>query len=103
MNNTNIWTALIIAVFFPTCSYAHHSGSEYSSEIRVIEGEIVAVLWRNPHISLKVKSREPNGAEVIWQMEGWPPRRVANRDSISVGDHVLVAAKRRREENSICS
>ncbi len=46
---------------------AHHSRMEFSrSEIREIEGEVVSVFWRNPHVHVRVRAED--GA--LWDLEG---------------------------------
>jgi hypothetical protein len=75
---------------------AHHSTSDLDrSVVREIEGEVVAVLWRNPHVQLRVKTQGSNGEEEIWTLEGNPASQHNNggvpRDSISIGDRVQVA------------
>ena len=46
---------------------AHHSRMEFSrSEIREIEGEVVSVFWRNPHVHVRVRTED--GA--LWDLEG---------------------------------
>ena len=46
---------------------AHHSRMEFSrTEIREIEGEVVSVFWRNPHVHVRVRTED--GA--LWDLEG---------------------------------
>jgi hypothetical protein len=88
--------ALLLSLLSVSAASAHHSTSEFDrSVIREIEGEVVAVLWRNPHVRLRVRTQGSNGEEEIWTLEGAPVLQLDNggvpRDSIAVGDHVQVA------------
>lgn len=62
---------LAIVIFsFSSLNFARHSTSEYDQTVMVeIEGEIVKIFWRNPHVMLHVKAIE-NGQEVEWTLEG---------------------------------
>ena len=87
----------------PAAAFAHHSTTEYDQAIVELEGEIVSVFWRNPHVVLKVvtntaptSAATTKGAEnVVWTLEGASVssqrRRGMTADLISVGDQVRVA------------
>ncbi len=88
--------SMLGALILVTAASAHHSGVELDqSFVREIEGEVVAVLWRNPHVRLRVRTQGSDGEEEIWTLEGQPVVHLDNggvpRDSIAVGDHVRVA------------
>ena len=69
---------------------AHHAAIEYGDAERVIEGEVLAISWRNPHVTLSLKTS--NGE--TWRLEGGPANLYARfditRDAVSVGDQVRV-------------
>lgn len=74
---------------------AHHSSSEYDeNQVVEVQGEVVDVFWRNPHVMIKVATEE-NGQEAVWELEGSSVsslrRRGLSSDVLSVGDHVRVA------------
>ncbi len=49
---------------------AHHSFADYDrGEVRELEGELVDVRWRNPHVVFTVRVVEPNGEATDWQLE----------------------------------
>ena len=49
---------------------AHHSFADYDrGEVRELEGELVDVRWRNPHVVFTVQVVEPNGEVTDWQLE----------------------------------
>jgi hypothetical protein len=75
---------------------AHHSVFPYDMRnFLELEGTITEVLWRNPHIRLKIAAEDDTGASVEWELEGDSTnaamRRGLTRDSIHVGDQVRVA------------
>ena len=54
----------------PALAGAHHSLAEYDrSEIREIEGELIDVVWRNPHIRFTVRAPGPDGRLSDWELE----------------------------------
>ena len=51
-------------------AWAHHSFADYDrGEVRELEGELVNVRWRNPHVVFTVRVVEPNGEATDWQLE----------------------------------
>jgi len=73
-------------------SFAHHSDIEYDRNDRTeLTGEVTAVLWRNPHVSLTVQTPEGD----LWRLEGDNPNLLARfgvpRDAVLVGDQIRVA------------
>ncbi len=84
----------------------HHSDVEYDRSVSIdLEGEIVDLLWRNPHVSLTLRVVGESGPET-WRMEGGPAnmyaRFGATRDTISVGDRVVVSGNpSTRRENQM--
>lgn len=54
----------------PALAIAHHSVAEYDrSEIREIEGELVEVAWRNPHVRFIVRAPGADGQLHDWDLE----------------------------------
>jgi len=91
------WGAVLITVALPSAVVAHHSTADLVDRdiIREIEGEVVTVLWRNPHVSLKIRTQGADGAEELWTLEGHTVFQLDNggvsRDAISVEDHVRAS------------
>jgi len=60
-------------------------------------GEVVRVLWRNPHIRIGIRVRDDVGAEEIWEVEGNTvnslDRAGVPRGIVAVGDVVSVAGR----------
>jgi len=54
----------------PVLAGAHHSLADYDrSEIREIEGELIDVVWRNPHVRFTVRAPGPDGRLRDWELE----------------------------------
>jgi len=59
----------VLAVL-PALAIAHHSVAEYDrGEIREIEGELVEVAWRNPHVRFIVRALDADGQQHDWELE----------------------------------
>jgi hypothetical protein len=76
-------------------TFAHHSNAEYDrSTLHEIEGEIVSVRWRNPHVAFEVATTNGDGDEVIWDFEALAVsalnRRAVTGEQLQVGDSVRV-------------
>jgi len=83
-------------VLLPIAAVGHHSMAEYDrGTVTELEGEVVRVAWRNPHIMLDVATTDANGAEVVWNVEGSAVsaqrRRGVGDGLVEVGDHVRIA------------
>ena len=76
--------------------FAHHSMSEFDrSVVTEVEGEVVGLSWRNPHVLLDIATIDDNGQELVWHLEGGAVssqrRRGLTSGRVQVGDHVLAA------------
>ena len=90
MNTTH--KTLLLLSFLPLAAPAHHSRMEFSrNEIREIEGEVVSVFWRNPHVHVRVRGQDGT----LWDLEGADivtlDRRGLPRDVVEAGDWVRAA------------
>jgi hypothetical protein len=106
MNDKHAHRSALIAatLVFPIAASAHHSRVEYTGgEMIEIEGEVVRVVWRNPHIMYTVRSVAANGTTTDWVLEGPGATSVRTEGLVdgyvSVGDRVQAAGQRsdRRE------
>jgi len=80
----------------PLLAHGHHSNAEYdSSVVQELQGEILEVSWRNPHIELVLRTDGIDNAAAIWDIEAQDVnslrRRGLDGSQISVGDIVRVA------------
>jgi hypothetical protein len=86
--------ALALACSLPAA--AHHSTAEYdASSIVEGQGEVVSVIWRNPHVRFQVSTKAVDGIEQIWDIESADLTRLDRaglpRDLLQVGDVVRFA------------
>jgi hypothetical protein len=75
---------------------AHHSTAEYDANVFVeARGEIVSVLWRNPHIRFQASTKSIDGNDRLWEVESADLTRLDRaglpRDILKVGDVVSFA------------
>jgi len=75
---------------------AHHSTAEYDSNAMVeSRGEIVTVLWRNPHVRFTISTASLDGNDMLWELEGTDLTRLDREgvphDLFAVGDLVSFA------------
>ena len=80
----------------PSYVAAHHSTAEYdASSIVEARGEIVTVLWRNPHVRFQASTKSIDGNEQLWEVESADLTRLDRaglpRDILKVGDVVSFA------------
>jgi len=80
------------------CSHglAHHAFVEFDrGQVIEVEGEVVSVLWANPHIRFSIRSTDESGTETIWSVEGSSlsilSRMGITRDFITPGESIRVA------------
>ena len=75
---------------------AHHSTAEYdASTIVEGRGEVVSVIWRNPHVRFQISTKAVDGNEQLWDIESADLTRLDRaglpRDLLQVGDVVQFA------------
>jgi Family of unknown function (DUF6152) len=83
---------------------AHHSGSEYDRTTVEIQGQLLEVAWQNPHVHFFVRTTDPSGKTLTWDIEANSlsilRRTDATPENLKVGDTVKVAgAPSRRAPN----
>jgi hypothetical protein len=83
---------------------AHHSVAFYSNEIHEIEGELMEVVWQNPHVRFTVRSTAGSDAGKLWLVESSSiflrQRDGVTRDLFRTGDRVKVAGRRSPRDDS---
>ena len=75
---------------------AHHSTAEYDANaFAEARGEVVSVLWRNPHVRFQVSTKSLDGTIELWEIESADLTRLDRaglpRDILKVGDVVTFA------------
>jgi hypothetical protein len=56
--------ALVACAWRPDAC-AHHSHAEFSDEVQIVEGELLAVAWRNPHPSMTLEAADGE----VWSVQ----------------------------------
>jgi hypothetical protein len=88
--------ALVVAAVIPM--QAHHSAAaEYdASNLVVLTGAVAKVEWANPHVHLRLRVKDSNGAVVEWYLEMASPNGMMNQGwqlrTLQPGDVVIVEA-----------
>ena len=83
-------------VMLPRLAAPHHSMAEWdTSVIDEMQGEIVSVVWRNPHIRWTMRIENEAGEGELWTMAGTSPNHLTRRgvtaDTLKVGEVIRVA------------
>ena len=94
--------------FFTVCVYilhaapvlSHHGRSNFLyDETVTLEGKVIEMTWRNPHVYLEVQTANNSDPE-IWLIESGSPvalkRQGWAKDSIQTGDNVVVTGNPNR-------
>ena len=77
-------------LLLPVLSFAHHSRVDFdTSSVVEVEGELISVVWQNPHPTFTVRSLNPRGEEQLWEIEG-SGIYVLTRSGIDAGDGMWV-------------
>ena len=98
MTRTKLLGVTLGAILSAATVYAHHSlGATYDGEKEIkVEGKIVQFLLRNPHSFLHVEGPDEKGVMQRWSMEwrgaGALSQQGINRDTLKLGDVVVVTA-----------
>ena len=95
-SRVGVVAAFVCAAAYSASLRAHHSTAEYDAATFVeARGEVVKVLWQNPHIRLEISTARVDGVSELWLLEGQNPtdldRARIPRDIVKVGDSVTFA------------
>lgn len=75
-------------------AYGHHSQSYFTKEFTQLNGEIVKVEWRNPHIRFELRTTNSKGEQEIRRIETnsiyYLERAGVTKNRINVGDRVVI-------------
>lgn len=103
MATRNMVPIILAAIFLASPANAHHAFvAVYDpAQIIEIEGEVVSVAWRNPHITLSVEVRNEEGDTTVWNIEGNQKNMLARMGVpdglINPGDHLRIAGNPARK------
>lgn len=90
-------SALLGILLLPLTGFGHHSFATTFDRNSVVEreGEIMEVLWQNPHVNFTLKTVDSTGEEVLWVIESHSLSIMRRMDLenafIQVGDNVRLA------------
>jgi hypothetical protein len=96
----------MVATFLAgTAAYAHHSyGATYdvSKEIK-LTGRLVQFVFRNPHAFVHIEAPDQNGVMQRWAVEWSGTTQLGaagvNRETLKVGDEIVIMARPSRVAN----
>ena len=83
-------------LFLPVAAGAHHSflGRFDRQSLMELEGDVTALMWRNPHTYMTLRVAGEDGSSADWEIETSSLsvlRRQGVVDTFAVGDHVRLA------------
>jgi hypothetical protein len=88
--------ALTFAALSGSDAEAHHSfAAEFSyDETGTISGEVVEVLYVNPHARYFIAIDNEDGKEILWDAQTRSPNALAavgwTKDTVRVGEHITI-------------
>lgn len=89
-------------------TFAHHSPTVHFDRSRTVEftGELMNIIWKNPHVMMTVQSTNSNGTVVEWELEYLAPsflsRQGIKPELFRIGDIIRVAGfPGRKNEHAI--
>lgn len=101
-----IVTCFIFSLLLVTQAQAHHSFAVYDFDTRIaFEGTVESLKFRNPHISMTLKTIDENGKEKIIEfIEGAPANMLVRSglkpDMIKPGTHITAVGSPLMEDES---
>ena len=96
MNRKLFGLLMAVVLLAGARSYAHHSfaATYFEDKSMTIEGELVQFLYRNPHSFVHIMAPDDKGEMQRWSIEwgggGQLARQGVGRETLKVGDHVVV-------------
>lgn len=105
----SMYAIILGCLMLPGAAPAHHSyAAEFDRDSpRTIEGEVVEVWFKSPHVRYYVKVTDEDGNAVIWDTRGLTPVKLVRqgwmKDTIKVGDKVRLHGHIGRTNKTIMS
>ncbi|MFL2546906.1 MAG: DUF6152 family protein [Candidatus Rariloculaceae bacterium] len=99
-------TCFLSLAVLPVIVSAHHSFSIYDrSVVHELEGELVGVRWRNPHVMFTVRAEDDDGQLQDWEVESaavYVVERSGVQESMLDGvEYVKIAGWRSRDNSTM--
>ena len=95
----NVILLLFAFVLVGGVARAHHSyGATYETKKEIkLEGKLVQFVYRNPHSFVHMQAKDENGEMQRWAVEWSGTAQLGNsgvtRESLKVGDQIVVSAR----------
>ncbi|HXH25585.1 MAG TPA: DUF6152 family protein [Vicinamibacterales bacterium] len=91
-----VLTALALAAAGASAHHSFGATYEVSKQIR-LEGKLVQFVYRNPHSFVHIEAPDETGAIQRWAIEWGGTAQLTDqgvkRDTLKVGDHVIVVGR----------
>jgi len=102
MKFTSFLLPVCIFILNVTPVHSHHGRSNFIyDETVTIEGKVIKMNWRNPHVYLDVQTTKVNKQTEVWLIESGTPvalkRQGWSKESIKTGDNVVVVGNPNRD------
>ena len=95
LSRTGLFLFAALSSLFFTLAYAHHSTSHYAAEISELEGTLIDIHWRNPHVYLFLETQAEDGSKTEWELEAGTLYNISRTgitaNLFNVGDKIRVA------------
>jgi hypothetical protein len=110
MNRFNTLRSLSLAVVTLSCLavplFAHHGGAAYDTDKTItVKGTVTDYIWANPHVFVKVDSKDDGGNTVHWIVEAQNPVSMMQiswtKNTFKPGDQVEIDAMPAKNGNPV--
>lgn len=110
MNRFNTFKSFSIAAVILSCLavplFAHHGGAAYDTDKTVtVKGTVTDYIWANPHVFVKVDSKDDAGNTVHWIVEAQNPVSMMqiswSKNTFKPGDQVEIDAMPAKNGNPV--
>jgi hypothetical protein len=86
--------------------FAHHGGASYDTAKTVtVKGTVTEYIWSNPHVFVKLDSKDETGNTVHWIVEGQNPVSMMaigwTKNTFKSGDEVEIDAMPAKNGNPV--
>jgi hypothetical protein len=98
---------IVIALFTVSVPlFAHHGNASYdATKWMTVKGTVTGYVWANPHVFVKLDSKDDSGNMVHWIVEGQNPVSMTQigwtKDTFKPGDEVEIEAMPAKNGNPV--
>jgi len=109
MRIRTVAAALLLALAAAPAAAGHHSFfAQFDPNSPItIEGKVVSVEWRNPHIWVFLDVTGEDGTVTRWQCEGGAPNALTRqgwtRNTMAVGGQLTIFGYQHRNGDPVCN